>query len=430
MIVPIVPYTLEERVGVDDADVLKWTSIFLAVFGFTNVISSPLIGLLADKFPSRRILFTFGLLVMAISTALYWIGTTIFMLVAARALQGLSATAVWVVGMAIINDVSGPDDLGISMSYVWSANTLGLLCGPIIGGTLFQFAGYHSVFAVAIGLLGVDTVLRLLMAEISNEDVSPSSNIVRAVDTEGELREENPLLQAPVAAKHSYNDWNMNPVPENEPTADPSLRVRSAFSILLCYPRTATIVVASIMNAGILSSFETVLPLYLVQLFHIDSARVGLFFLSLSGSTLLSPTFGKIADKYGTKWITVISTICVGGAILMMSLVNRNTTFHQSLLYVLLFFCGIGRTGQRVGMSTDTGLALRALVEEPGVVDQQLTVAGITGQAYGLLSTACGIGVTLGPLLRSLTLSLAVPSAMYTGGDLRRKKEKQALVGV
>lgn len=111
---------------------------------------------------------------------------------------------------------------------------------------------------MAIGLLGVDTVLRLLMAEISNEDVSPSSNIVRAVDTEGELREENPLLQAPVAAKHSYNDWNMNPVPENEPTADPSLRVRSAFSILLCYPRTATIVVASIMNAGILSSFETV----------------------------------------------------------------------------------------------------------------------------------------------------------------------------
>lgn len=99
--------------------------------------TTALIGLLADKFPSRRILFTFGLLVMAISTALYWIGTTIFMLVAARALQGLSATAVWVVGMAIINDVSGPDDLGISMSYVWSANTLGLLCGPIIGGTLY-----------------------------------------------------------------------------------------------------------------------------------------------------------------------------------------------------------------------------------------------------------------------------------------------------
>lgn len=73
---------------------------------------------------------------MAISTALYWIGTTIFMLVAARALQGLSATAVWVIGMAIINDVSGPDELGVSMSYVWSANTLGLLCGPIIGGAL------------------------------------------------------------------------------------------------------------------------------------------------------------------------------------------------------------------------------------------------------------------------------------------------------
>lgn len=96
------------------------------------------------------------------------------------------------------------------------------------------------------------------MAETSNKDVSPFSDIVRAVDPEGEPYEENPLLQTPDAARHSYNYSNINPVPENESTADPPLRVRSVFSILLCYPRTATIVVASIMNAGILSSFETV----------------------------------------------------------------------------------------------------------------------------------------------------------------------------
>lgn len=31
-----------------------------------------------------------------------------------------------------------------------------------------------------------------------------------------------------------------------------------------------------------------------MQLFHIDAARVGLFFLSLSGSTLVAPLLGRL----------------------------------------------------------------------------------------------------------------------------------------
>jgi hypothetical protein len=137
--------------------------------------------------------------------------------------------------------------------------------------------------------------------------------------------------------------------------------------------------------------------------------------------------------------MTVLSTLFVGWAILLMGLVNHNDIFNQCFLAVLLFLCGIGRTGQRVGMSTDTGLALRALVDEPNIITQPLRVESITGQAYGLLSTACGCGVTLGPilsgwlrtqaswtttalLLGSLAMSLAVPSAMYTGGPLSRQQ--------
>lgn len=77
-----------------------------------------------------------GLLVLGLSTILYWIGRTVGVLVAARALQGVSASIVWVIGMAIINDAADPEDLGASLSYVWSANTLGALSGPFIGGVL------------------------------------------------------------------------------------------------------------------------------------------------------------------------------------------------------------------------------------------------------------------------------------------------------
>lgn len=121
-----------------------------------------------------------------------------------------------------------------------------------------------------------------------------------------------------------------------------------------------------------------------------------------------------------------------------MGTVNYNDLFNQILLGGLLFLCGVGCTGQRVVMSTETGLALQALVDEPSSVEAELRVENLTGQAYGVLGTASGIGVTLGPVLSGwlraqaswmttvtllgfLTISLAMPSVMYTGGPLRCK---------
>ena len=33
LVVPVLPFALGERVGVDEKDIQKWTSVFLSVFG-------------------------------------------------------------------------------------------------------------------------------------------------------------------------------------------------------------------------------------------------------------------------------------------------------------------------------------------------------------------------------------------------------------
>ncbi|KAJ5140417.1 hypothetical protein N7448_003825 [Penicillium atrosanguineum] len=446
MIVPIIPYTLKERVGIADGDALKWTSVFLTVFGLTNVLSSPVVGLLADLTSSRRVLFMLGLLVLGLSTILYWIGRTVAVLIAARALQGVSATVVWVIGLAIINEVADPDNLGASLSWVWSANTLGALSGPFIGGVLFKYFGYHSVFILATGLILVDMALRMLMAERSHSVTRHVSDNASSAE-EAQPSEERRLLNSSDQLVESFEGTNTthgsyttfnsdrNSGGESKPTPAPS---RSSYKLLLCYPRIATLAVSSAVNGVIFSAFETILPLYSVQLFHVDSARVGLFFFALSGPMLISPLFGNLTDRYGTKWTAVFSTILLGVATILMGTVNHNDIFNQVLLGGLLFLCGVGCTGQRVVMSTETGLALQALVNEPSLAEAELRVENLTGQAYGVLGTASGIGVTLGPVLSGwlraqsswmttvtllgfVAIALAIPSVMYTGGRLRCK---------
>jgi MFS family permease len=51
------------------------------------------------------------------------------------------------------------------MGYVFSAMSIGMLLGPLLGGIVFDKGGYNEVYAMAYILIGVDIALRLLMIE-------------------------------------------------------------------------------------------------------------------------------------------------------------------------------------------------------------------------------------------------------------------------
>lgn len=78
-----------------------------------------------------------------------------------RALQELSAAAVWVVGLAMLVDTVGEERMGQSMGYVFWATLTGLLSAPVLGGIIYEQGGYYYVFVVAFGIIGFDTFLRL-----------------------------------------------------------------------------------------------------------------------------------------------------------------------------------------------------------------------------------------------------------------------------
>lgn len=101
---PVLPFALTVRAGVKEEDVQKWTSTFLSVYGAALAVGSPLFGWFADRSSSRRAPLLLGLIALAGSTGLLCGGTNIAMLLAGRFFQGLSASIVWTVGLALLSD--------------------------------------------------------------------------------------------------------------------------------------------------------------------------------------------------------------------------------------------------------------------------------------------------------------------------------------
>jgi MFS family permease len=71
LIVPVLPFMLKERVNLPDAEIQSTVSNLLAVYAAASFATSPIAGILADKFSnSRQLPFVLGLGMLACATVL------------------------------------------------------------------------------------------------------------------------------------------------------------------------------------------------------------------------------------------------------------------------------------------------------------------------------------------------------------------------
>lgn len=125
-------------------------SAYLLGFAVMNLFH----GALADSFGRRPVVLG-GVLVFTLGSVACALSQTIGQLIAARALQGLSAGAGMVVSRAIIRDMYPPTDAQKVMSQVTIFFGVAPIIAPAFGGIVFVTAGWHAVFwgLAAVGLL-------------------------------------------------------------------------------------------------------------------------------------------------------------------------------------------------------------------------------------------------------------------------------------
>lgn len=123
LIVPILPFMLRDRIDLPQDKVQAYTSGLLAAYAGASVLFSIPAGWVADKTGARQTPFLAGLAALLGATILLGVGQSIAVLVVARVLQGISASVVWTVGLAMVLDTVGSENLGKVIGSVWNTAT-------------------------------------------------------------------------------------------------------------------------------------------------------------------------------------------------------------------------------------------------------------------------------------------------------------------
>ncbi len=142
-----------------DADLagLQWV-----VTGYLLTLGSLLVigGSLGDLFGRRR-MFLVGLAGFAATSLLCGVAPGIETLIAARALQGVTAALLVPASLAIISASFHPDDRGRAIG-AWSGLAgVAMAIGPFLGGWLIDAVSWRLIFFINLPLIAVTMVLTL-----------------------------------------------------------------------------------------------------------------------------------------------------------------------------------------------------------------------------------------------------------------------------
>jgi len=252
LLVPLLP-SLAARFNLGPLEVglLVW-SYSAALLGSTLPLGSVL------ERRGRRTPMLWGLALLGATTLLFAFAESFPLLVAARILQGVAGTITWVTGMALLSDVTPPEQRGRAMGTVFAFANAGLVAGPPLSGWLIEAFGPRSPYVVAAGLVALDAAARALLLE------------------------------------------------------DPPRRPGVALGIrdLLKDATVRVLAGAMAMGAAATTVLETVLPVHFGTTLGFRPGLIGLLFGLLAGGHMAtSPLMGALSDRVGRRRVMTVGFI-------------------------------------------------------------------------------------------------------------------------
>ncbi|MFZ2280578.1 MAG: MFS transporter [Prosthecobacter sp.] len=132
---------------------VQWV-VLAYLLAITTLIVS--VGRLGDIVGRRRLLQA-GILIFTFASIVCGVATTLWMLIAARAVQGLGAAIMMALTMAFIGEIVPKEKTGSAMGLLGTMSAIGTALGPSLGGVLIAGWSWRALFLinVPLGLLAL-----------------------------------------------------------------------------------------------------------------------------------------------------------------------------------------------------------------------------------------------------------------------------------
>ncbi|MFD1932369.1 MULTISPECIES: MFS transporter [Nonomuraea] len=362
---------------------LEWT-----VDAYTLVLASLLIssGALADRIGRRRV-FRLGLVVFGAASVACALAPNVGVLVAARVAQGVGASMLSPVALAIVvNVITEPKERARAIG-VWAAVFgVSMAAGPLVGGALVSGAGWRSIFWINVPVVAVALALTALFVPESRAQRprrldGPGQLLLTvmvgcsvAVLIEGaHIGWDSPVMVAGyvviVAATAAFGLVESR---RAEPLVDPRLFGRPPFAAAV----VGAAVVFIALNATLLLN-----TLYLQHARGMSPMDVGVVTLPMAiAATVCAPLSGVLVGRYGPRPPLGLAGGFLTAGGLCLVIVGDHTDVRLLSAAYLLVGIGFGFANAPITNTAVSGLP----PARAGVAGGITSTARQLGSAFGI----------------------------------------------
>jgi len=371
------------------------------------------VGRLGDVTGRRRLLSA-GILVFTAASALCGLAPALWILVAARALQGLGAAIMLALTMAFVGETVSRERTGAAMGLLGTMSAVGTALGPSLGGLLIAGFGWRAIFLVNLPLGAAALVMarRFLPAD---RRVAKSDRA--GFDATGTLVLALTLASYALAMTAGRGGFGLRSVAllagavigvalfvlaEGRAKAplvrmamfrDPALGAGFAMSALVSTVMMATMVVG---------------PFHLSRALGLDAAMVGIVMSAgpLAAAMTGVPA-GRAVDRFGAQRMTLAGLLGMvsGAAVLSMMPAAVGVVGYGAPIVAITASYALFQTANNTSVMADVDAGQR------GVVSGMLNLS----RNLGLVTGASVMGSVFAKASGAADMTVAHPAAIAAG---------------
>ena len=389
---------------------VQWV-VLAYLLAITTLIVS--VGRLGDIIGRRRLLLA-GIVLFTMASLICGATPTLWLLIAARAAQGLGAAIMMTLTMAFVGETDPKVRTGSAMGLLGTMSAIGTALGPSLGGILIAALGWQSIFPVNVplGLLAFLLAYRHL----------PVDRLVPTVDRIGFDAMGTLLLALTLGAyalamttgRGSFGSLNLgllltaafgvvlfifaerraaSPLLRLAMFRDPALRASLATSALVSTVMMATLVVG---------------PFYLSRALMLDAAHVG-FVMSIGPiiSALSGVPAGRIVDRWGAPFMVIAGLVAMAAGSVALFLLPAMFGISGYIIAIAVLTPGYAL----FQAANNTAVMMDVQPNQRGVMSGLLNLS----RNLGLITGASVMGAVFAVGAASPNLMTASPQAVISG---------------